>query len=210
MVDFQSFLVFAFATLMLNLTPGSDMIYVATRSTSQGIQAGIVSALGIAGGCVVHTLAAVLGLSVLIAESALAFNIVKYLGVAYLCYLGIMALLTTSNLSSSSTVETIPLKKLFWQGVYTNVLNPKVALFFLAFLPQFSDPHSPDFKWQVLGLGIWFNFSGTVVNCLVAVLFGKAGSYLNQLPNFARIQNKVTGVMMLGLGAYLALAKRSQ
>ena len=186
------------------------MIYVATRSTSQGTKAGIVSALGIAGGCIVHTFAAVLGLSVLIAESALAFNIVKYLGVAYLCYLGIMALLTTSNLSSSSTVETIPLKTLFWQGVYTNVLNPKVALFFLAFLPQFSNPHSPDFEWQVLVLGIWFNFSGTVVNCLVAVLFGKAGAYLNQLPNFARIQNKVTGVMMLGLGAYLALAKRSQ
>lgn len=210
MVDFQSFLVFAFATLMLNLTPGSDMIYVATRSTSQGTKAGIVSALGIAGGCVVHTLAAVLGLSVLIAESALAFNIVKYLGVAYLCYLGFMSLKSTSSLSTEGKVETIPLKKLFWEGVYTNVFNPKVALFFLAFLPQFSDPYSPDFKWQVLVLGIWFNFSGTVVNCLVAVLFGKAGSYLNQLPNFARIQNKVTGVMMLGLGAYLALAKRSQ
>lgn len=204
----NEFLLFAFATLMLNLTPGSDMIYVATRSTTQGTQAGIVSALGIAGGCLVHTFAAVLGLSVLIAESAVAFNIVKFLGVGYLCYLGITSLLSKNTLSTQSSLESTPLKKIFWQGVYTNVLNPKVALFFLAFLPQFADVHSEDFKWQVLMLGIWFNISGTLVNAAVAVFFGKAGRYLNQLPHFSRIQNKVTGGMMLGLGVYLAFAKQ--
>ncbi len=209
-MQFNEFLLFAFATLMLNLTPGADMIYVATRSTTQGIKAGIVSALGIAGGCLVHTFAAVLGLSVLIAESAVAFNVVKFLGVGYLCYLGITSLLSKSQLSTQAALETTPLKKIFWQGVYTNVLNPKVALFFLAFLPQFADTHSEDFKWQVLMLGIWFNVSGTLVNGAVAVLFGKAGNYLNQLPHFSRIQNKVTGAMMLGLGVYLAFAKRSE
>jgi threonine/homoserine/homoserine lactone efflux protein len=107
-------------------------------------------------------------------------------------------------------LESLSLKKIFWQGVYTNVLNPKVALFFLAFLPQFTDTHSEDFKWQVLGLGAWFNVSGTLVNVMVAMLFGKAGRYLNQLPHFSRIQNKITGGIMLGLGAYLAFAKRAE
>lgn len=207
-MNINDFLLFAFATLMLNLTPGADMIYVATRSTTQGIKAGIVSALGIAGGCLVHTFAAVVGLSVLISESAVAFNVVKFLGVGYLCYLGITSLLRKSDLPTQPKLESTPLKKIFWQGVYTNVLNPKVALFFLAFLPQFADTHSEDFKWQMLGLGAWFNVSGTLVNVLIAVLFGKAGSYLNQLPNFSRIQNKITGLMMLGLGVYLAFAKR--
>jgi threonine/homoserine/homoserine lactone efflux protein len=207
---YQDFLLFAFATLMLNLTPGADMIYVATRSTTQGTKAGIVSALGIAGGCLVHTFAAVVGLSVLISESTVAFNVVKFLGVGYLCYLGISSLFSKNSMSTQAKLENTPLKKIFWQGVYTNVLNPKVALFFLAFLPQFADTHSEDFKWQVLGLGAWFNISGTLVNVLVAILFGKAGSYLNQLPNFSRIQNKITGLMMLGLGAYLAFAKRAE
>lgn len=207
---YQDFLLFAFATLMLNLTPGADMIYVATRSTTQGTKAGIVSALGIAGGCLVHTFAAVVGLSVLISESALAFNVVKFLGVGYLCYLGITSLVSKDSMSAQAKLETTPLKKIFWQGVYTNILNPKVALFFLAFLPQFADTQSEDFKWQVLGLGAWFNVSGTLVNVLVAVLFGKAGSYLNQLPHFSRIQNKITGGMMLGLGVYLAFAKRAE
>lgn len=209
-MNYQDFLLFAFATLMLNLTPGADMIYVATRSTTQGTKAGIVSALGIAGGCLVHTFAAVVGLSVLISESAVAFNVVKFLGVGYLCYLGITSLLSKSELSTQTKFESTPLKKIFWQGVYTNVLNPKVALFFLAFLPQFADTHSEDFKWQVLGLGAWFNISGTLINVLVAVIFGKAGSYLNQLPHFSRIQNKITGLMMLGLGTYLAFAKRAE
>ena len=132
-MNYQDFLLFAFATLMLNLTPGADMIYVATRSTTQGIKAGVVSALGIAGGCLVHTFAAVLGLSVLIAQSAVAFNVVKFLGVGYLCYLGITSLLSKNEIQPQSTLESKPLKKIFWQGVYTNVLNPKVALFFLAF-----------------------------------------------------------------------------
>ncbi len=207
-MNLNDFFLFAFATLMLNLTPGSDMIYVATRSTTQGVRAGIVSALGIAGGCLVHTFAAVVGLSVLISESAVAFNIVKFLGVGYLCYLGITSLIRKDKMSTQAKLESTPLKKIFWQGVYTNVLNPKVALFFLAFLPQFANTHAEDFKWYLLGLGIWFNISGTLVNGLVAVFFGKAGSYLNQLPNFYRIQNKITGMMMLGLGAYLAFAKR--
>src|SRR5687768_5391897 len=126
---------------MLNITPGNDMLYVATRSTSQGVRAGIVSALGIAAGCFVHLLAAVIGLSAVIANSAIAFDIIKYSGAAYLVYLGIKAFISNQNkFSINEKIEKQSLSKLFWQGALTNVLNPKVALFFLAFLPQFIHP----------------------------------------------------------------------
>ena len=179
MIPVNDFLIFALATLMLNITPGNDMLYVATRSTSQGVKAGIVSALGIAGGCIVHLLAAVIGLSAIIANSALAFDIIKYAGAAYLIYLGVKSILSKqSKFSINNNVEKKSLSSLFWQGVLTNVLNPKVALFFLAFLPQFIDPDQGNTSLQILLLGLWFNFSGTVVNCVVALLFGKLGNWL--------------------------------
>src|SRR5512138_1103873 len=177
MIPVNDFLIFALASLVLNITPGNDMLYVATRSTSQGIKAGIVSALGIAGGCIVHLLAAVIGLSAIIASSAIAFDIIKYVGAAYLIYLGIRSILSKQNkFSVNEKVEKKSLSKLFWQGVLTNVLNPKVALFFLAFLPQFIHPEKGNAAMQILLLGLWFNFSGTVVNCIVALLFGKLGN----------------------------------
>src|SRR4029077_3107543 len=130
----------AFASLMLNLTPGNDMMYVASRSTGQGIKAGIVSSFGIMGGCLVHAIAAVAGLSAIIAKSATAFDIIKYVGAAYLIYLGIKSWLNKkSSFRLTDKIESATYKKIFWQGVITNVLNPKVALFFLAFLPPFID-----------------------------------------------------------------------
>jgi len=209
MITVNDFLIFALASLVLNITPGNDMLYVVTRSTSQGIKAGIVSALGIAGGCIVHLLAAVVGLSAVIASSAIAFDIIKYVGVAYLIYLGIKSFLSKQNKFSISTaVEKKSLSKLFWQGVLTNVLNPKVALFFLAFLPQFIHPENGNIALQILLLGLWFNFSGTIVNVIVAILFGKLGNWLADKQAFLKWQNKITGLLLVGLGIKVALSSR--
>ena len=209
MISVNDFLIFAIASLVLNITPGNDMLYVATRSTSQGIKAGIVSALGIAGGCIVHLLAAVVGLSAIIANSAVAFDIIKYVGAAYLIYLGIRSILSKQNkFSLNENIEKKSLSKLFWQGVLTNVLNPKVALFFLAFLPQFIHTEKGNASMQILLLGLWFNFSGTVVNCMVALLFGKLGNWLADKQAFIKWQNKITGLLLIGLGIKVALSSR--
>lgn len=208
-MDLHNFWLFALASLMLNITPGNDMLYVATRSTGQGIKAGIVSSLGIMAGCMVHIIAAVAGLSAIIAQSAIAFNIVRYVGAAYLIYLGVRALLNRKPAGfEMGKVEQQPLQQLFWQGVLTNVLNPKVALFFLAFLPQFITMHNGNSHWQILFLGTWFNVGGTLVNLLVAVLFGRLGNWLGKSPRFIRIQEKLTGLVLIALGIKVALSSK--
>src|SRR5215813_7360059 len=138
MPDMTSLIVFMTATLALNLSPGPDMLYVIARSVGQGQRAGIVSALGIGGGCLAHTFAAAFGLSTLLMSSAVAYDLVKYAGAVYLVYLGARALLDKSRLQAQSRLKSDNLSSIFYQGVVTNMLNPKVALFFLAFLPQFA------------------------------------------------------------------------
>ena len=207
MISMNDFLIFAFASLMLNITPGNDMLYVATRSTSQGIKAGIISSLGVMAGCLVHLLAAVVGLSAIIANSALAFSVIKYLGAAYLFYLGIKSILSKLNLFKvDEKLEKKSLLKIFQQGAFTNVLNPKVALFFLAFLPQFVHPDKGNTAMQILLLGSWFNFSGTVVNIVVAILFGKLGNWLADKQWFVKWQNKITGMLLIGLGIKVVMS----
>jgi threonine/homoserine/homoserine lactone efflux protein len=202
----HDFWLFALASLVLNITPGNDMLYVITRSTGQGIKAGIISSLGIMVGCMVHIIAAVVGLSAIIARSALAFNIIKYFGAAYLIYLGVRSLLSRKrSFEINADILKLSYKKLFWQGVVTNVLNPKVALFFLAFLPQFVDMKSGSTQWQILFLGTWFDVSGTIVNILVALLFGKIGKWLTNSPKFVQWQERITGAILIGLGIKVAL-----
>jgi threonine/homoserine/homoserine lactone efflux protein len=205
-----NFWVFALASLLLNLTPGNDMLYVASRSAGQGIKAGIVSALGIMAGCLVHVFAAVAGLSVLIASSATAFDIVKYLGAAYLVYLGFKSLWNRKK--TSFIVEekhtSLSYSNLFLQGVITNVLNPKVALFFLAFLPQFVDIRSAHRQATILFLGVWFDAGGTLVNILMAILFGKIGNWLSRSPRFVKMQERITGLMLIALGIKVALTSK--
>ena len=203
------FWMFALASLLLNLTPGNDMIYVASRSTGQGVKAGIVSALGISGGCIIHMLAAVAGLSAILAKSSTAFDIIKYAGAAYLIFLGIKTFSSKTSPLKLESVKSSSYNKLFWQGLITNVLNPKVALFFLAFLPQFVSVHENNVHWQILFLGTWFNISGTVVNILVAVLFGKISGVLTRSPGFLQWQQRVTGFVLIGLGIKVALSKPS-
>jgi threonine/homoserine/homoserine lactone efflux protein len=207
-MEASNFILFATASLILNLTPGSDMLYVATRSTTQGIGAGVISSLGIAAGCVVHVSAAVLGLSAILSASTIAFSVVKYLGAAYLIFLGVRTFFAKNNFVADTKSSLESYRKIFWQGAWTNVLNPKVALFFLAFLPQFVQPDDPRAATYILLLGLWFTLSGTVVNTLVALLFGRMGNWLSNRPWFSIWQNKISGIMLFLLGLKIALTKK--
>ncbi len=201
------FWVFAFTSLLLNVTPGNDMLYVIARSTSQGSNAGIVSSLGVMAGCMVHMLAAAAGLSAIIAKSATAFDIIKYIGAAYLIYLGVQSLLEKNNsLKINFVVPKLSYQKIFWQGVITNVLNPKVALFFLAFLPQFINVKEGNSAMQILFLGIWFDIGGTIVNIIVSLLFGKIGKWMQKSSSFIQWQKRITGSILIALGIKVALS----
>jgi len=197
MFTFQHLYLFFIASLLLNLTPGNDMLYVASRSISQGTRAGIVSALGIFVGCFVHILAAVLGISIIIAKSAYAFDLI---------YLGIKSIITKPNVD---TKNEKPIKanywKLFKQGIITNALNPKVAIFFLSFLPQFIDVASPYFKVQLFTLGAWFDIQGSLLLIIVACILGKTKDFFKQNPKVWLIQEKITGFILIGLGIKIAL-----
>jgi threonine/homoserine/homoserine lactone efflux protein len=200
---------FSIASLLLNLTPGNDMIYVASRSLSQGSRAGYFSALGIFAGCFVHILAAILGLSIIISKSTVLFDIVKYAGAGYLIYIGIKMLLTkhVQNISTKGLTNQSNWS-LFKQGTLTNALNPKVAIFFISFLPQFVNPHSPYLKIQLLTLGLWFAVQGTVVLLGVAFLMGRTTNFLKQNPTFWLWQERITGIVLISLGIKLALTTR--
>lgn len=197
---------FLVATITLNVTPGPDMLYVIANSIGLGRKAGVVSALGIGGGTIVHTFAGAVGLSALLMSSAVAFDVVRYAGAVYLLYLGIRSLISKETKVVMSGVRQVPLGTVFQRGVATNVLNPKVALFFLAFLPQFVDPSRGAVIWQFLLLGTMFNLSGTLVNTIVALLTGYAGDRFANNPGFAWLQRWFTGSVFLALGARLALA----
>src|SRR5215467_2050636 len=150
MFNIENFYLFLTVSILINLSPGPDMIYTAARSLTQGIKAGVFSALGIFVGCLVHITAAVFGLSKIIEESVLLFSIIKYAGAAYLIYLGVRSLLKKNkNETGIKELPELNNLKIFTQGLITNILNPKVAIFFLSFLPQFIDPHSAHIKEQI-------------------------------------------------------------
>jgi threonine/homoserine/homoserine lactone efflux protein len=185
------------------------MMYVASRSVSQGIKAGIISAVGVFTGCFVHILAAVLGLSIIIAQSAWLFQLIKYAGAVYLVYLGVKIILTKTKVNNADEKPTEPeYGKLYKQGIITNALNPKVAVFFLSFLPQFVDGHSPFFKVQLLMLGLWFALQGTAVLIIVALIVGNTKDFLRRNPKAWLIQEKITGIIFVGLGIRIALAAK--
>jgi len=193
--------------MLFNLFPGNDMLYVASRSVSQGTKAGLVSVCGIFFGCFVHIISAILGLSIIIAKSIFLFGIVKFGGAAYLIYLGLRSFAPRARNVNHSDESIINLnkKKLFKQGIVTNALNPKVAVFFLSFLPQFIDPLSPFFKIQLFALGIWFNLQSTLILIIVAVVLGRVNGFFKQNPKVWLIQEKVTGAILIVLGIKLAL-----
>ena len=206
----QHFWLFVVSGLLLNITPGQDTLYIVTRSVAQGRAAGLWSVLGIASGSVVHTLAAAFGLSAILATSAHAFTIVKLAGAAYLVYLGVKMLLERRSPAAVGVDEPPRLESawgLYRAAVLTNVLNPTVALFFLAFLPQFVAPEASSRVAAFLFLGAVFVFNGTLW-CLVLVLGASAlSSRLRRNAAGARRLRQATGAVFVGLGARLALQK---
>jgi threonine/homoserine/homoserine lactone efflux protein len=209
MFSFQNLYLFFIASLLLNLTPGNDMLYVASRSISQGIKGGVVSALGVLAGCFVHISAAVLGLSIIISKSAYLFELIKFAGAGYLIYLGIKALVSKPVVNQmEKKLDKTDYWKLFKQGAVTNALNPKVAVFFLSFLPQFIDAASPYFKLQLFTLGLWFDAQGTLVLIIVACIFGKTKDFFKRNPKFWYIQEKITDLVLIGLGIKIALTTK--
>jgi threonine/homoserine/homoserine lactone efflux protein len=200
---------FVFSGFLLNLTPGPDTLYIVSRSSTQGWRAGAVAALSIGAGTLVHIAAAALGLSAILAASATAFAVLKLVGAAYLLYVGISLIRAAGKkTASTSTVNIRPAstRDIFVQGFLTNVLNPKVALFFLAFLPQFVAADANSKPLAFLLLGTIFNFNGTLYNLAVAWSAAKLSSTLTPGDTFRRWFNRCVGGLFIFIGIRLALA----
>jgi threonine/homoserine/homoserine lactone efflux protein len=202
-------LVFALAATALVVIPGPNHVYIVTRSLVEGRGAGLASAFGVETGTLVHIAAAAVGLSALIASSAVAFEMVKYAGAAYLIYLGVRAFRDKDEPDLSTDGPKQPRQRTFIDGVIVNVLNPKVALFFLAFLPQFVDPSRGSTATQILVLGILLASIGLVSDVVYACVAGGLGSWLRRRPTFLRRQRQVAGCTYLALGvAAVAIGHR--
>ena len=199
--------VFLLAALVLLLTPGPAVLYIIARSLDQGRLAGLVSVLSIEVGNFCHVLFATFGLSLLLASSPLAFAIVKYLGAAYLVYLGLRRLLAPGSGPGEVHLERQSLSRIFAQGVAVAVFNPKTALFFFTFLPQFVDPDAGSISRQLLTLGSLFVGMALCTDSLYALLASSAGGWLKRNPVFLKAERFVIGSIYIGLGLAAALAK---
>ena len=199
--------VFALASLALAVVPGPAVLYIVAQSIHGGRRAGVVSALGVASGGMVHVLAAVIGLSALLAASAEAFTVVKILGAVYLVWLGIRTFLSADDRIGGRSAERT-LGRTYRQGVVVNVLNPKTALFFIAFLPQFVDPHEST-RGQLAVLGAIFVVIALTSDLVWALVAGTAGAVLRRSRTFLRVQRYVSGTIFVGLGALAASTGRS-
>jgi len=208
MIEPTKFLLFVGVAWALIIAPGPDMLYVITRGVTQGRKAGILSALGVICGTLVHTTAAAFGLTLILQTSALAFMLIKYLGAIYLIYLGIKAWREKSTFMLDTTAANVSFRKIFWQGVLSNVLNPKVAIFFLAFLPQFVDKGNSDVTLQMVMLGLTFAFFGLCFLLVVGYSSGTIGSWLTQRPHYGQFLQRFAAGILIALGVRLALTER--
>lgn len=198
--------IFLLAALGLLLIPGPAVLYIVTRSVSQGRRAGLISVSGIEAGTLVHAVAAALGLSALLLTSALAFSIVKYLGAAYLIYLGLRTLLARSDTQGESAPAPKSASQLFTQGFLVNLLNPKIALFFYALLPQFVDPSKGAVAGQTLFFGMLYVLLATCTYSLFALLSSTLSHRLNKATRFQPVRRYVTGGIYIALGVTAAFA----
>ncbi|GAA2866486.1 LysE family translocator [Streptosporangium fragile] len=205
MVAPSTFPIFTLASLALVVVPGPNHLYIAARAVAQGRRAGVVSALGVETGMLVHIAAAAAGLSYVIARSAALFDVIKWAGVAYLVYLGIRALTSRHEPAARGTAPQ-PLRQVFLEGVVVNVLNPKVILFFLAFLPQFVEPEAGAVPLQIAVLGGTLLLLGLASDLLYAAGAGALGRRLRTRPG---LLGRVSGIVYLGLGVATALSGRS-
>ena len=203
---------FVIAGLLLNIAPGPDSLLIMTRSAAQGWRAGSAASLGIGAGTFVHVFAAALGLSAVLATSATAFAVVKYAGAAYLLYVGVVLLIGTRRKAATdrgaAPVPPLPLGKVFFQGFLTNVLNPKVAVFFLAFVPQFIDGDAPNKALAFIALGTVFNVNSMLWCHFLALSTALASRRMRVSPGLARWIERGIGAMFVSFGIKLALAER--
>lgn len=207
-IHFKTFLL---AGILLNLTPGNDTIFILARSVGQGRRAGIISAMGIGTGSIFHTVLAAFGISIIIAKSILLFQIIKFGGAAYLLYIGYKMLTEKFQLEKNKIVlnHSVDYLRIYKDGIFTNILNPKVALFFIAFLPQFIDPTCKDTILPFLALGATFITTGTIW-CLIVAIFASAIScQLKANEKVGIYLNKICGLTMIGLGIKVALTDRN-
>ncbi len=208
MFGIENFVLFIISGVLLNISPGPDTVLIISRSASQGWRAGLVAAAGIGSGVCVHIFAAALGVSALLATSATAFTLVKLAGAAYLVYLGVKMLLAkrAEHGVVAQQVSVASFRSIFLQGFVTNVLNPKVALFFLAFVPQFIAVDAANKALAFLILGFIFNLNGMLWCAFLAVSAGLAGQKIKVSPLVAQWLNKSIGALFVALGVKLALA----
>lgn len=208
MTGIQHYDAFLLACIALNLTPGLDTFYILARSGREGHVVGTGAALGIVSGCVVHTLAAVLGLSAILMTSALAFSVLKYLGAAYLVWIGLRMLFRPQQAHASTQTRGTGFAAAFRQGMLTNVLNPKVALFYLAFLPQFIAPRAAHPQLGLLLLGLSFIGTGLAWALVLAMAGSRIHRLLQRKPQVGQWMDRVCGTVLLGFGLKLALQRR--
>ena len=201
MPDLSTFALFAAACLAFLAIPGPSVFYIVTRSLAQGRRAGVTSMLGVQVGGLVHVVGAAVGVSALIASSAAAFTVVKYAGAAYLVYLGVRRLLTAGTREAEpGPDDRATTTRLFWQGVVVNLLNPKTALFFLAFLPQFVDPDAAAPALQIFALGMIFVAIALCSDSIWALAAGTLGGWLRRSRWYLGVKRWVTGTVFVALG----------
>lgn len=205
----ESLLVFVPVSLLLILAPGPDNILVLTRGITMGRPAAMLSAAGASVGLVCHSILAAAGLSAIVQQSSAAFAIVRYVGAAYLLVLGVRSLISRGEtIQTGSRVATIGPGRVFAQGLLSNVLNPKIAIFFLAYLPQFTSPSSGPLALQLMTLGLVFAMLTWALFTALAWFSGIAGDWIRHRPSMTRVIDRLTGVVFIGLGLRLALTKR--
>ena len=208
MLGIHDYWLFVATGIVLNLTPGQDTLYIISSGIASGRRAGVASALGVSAGCIVHTFAAALGLSAILATSASAFLALKLAGAAYLVYLGVRALIGRADIAPIQRPETTPDGLAFRRGILTNVLNPKVALFFLALLPQFIDASSTNKVAAFLVLGVTFVVTGTVWCLTLAIAASRIRGFFSTNPSALAHLSRATGVLYLLLGLRLAASEQ--
>ena len=206
--DWPIFLSFVVAGLALNIVPGADMTFVIAAAARGGRRDGTIAALGIGAGTFAHILGAVLGLSAILASSQTAFNLIKWVGAVYLLWIA-FSLLRSGGASEEAGSRPVGSGwRLFRAATLVNILNPKVALFFLAFLPQFVDPHAAVPALQILSLGLWFDFAGTLVNIAVALVAAGTAARLRDVRWIGRAARWIAATAMGGLAVQLAFSGR--
>lgn len=203
-----TFAVFLGASVAISITPGPDMTYVFARGLAHGPRAGLISVAGIASGLVVHTTMVAFGLAVVMAQSPVLFEIIRYVGAAYLVWMGIKLLRDRGQLDMHKDQGKEDWQAFYVQGLIVNLFNPKILLFFLAFLPQFADPERGSVALQIGILGATLIACGLLVLCSIALASGRMRTLLSRHPLWMRMQQFVTGSLMIGLAAHLLLAAR--